>query len=380
MSRRPRIALVVPTVELGQYWQPVLDRLAARTEDLRLFTAMAWRGCTEDDLAPAGHLVVVGEKRRVTASGDPVSDYGGGVMVLSPRIAQHLWAHRPDVVLVMGFSVWTMIVLALRPIAGWRVAMLWDGSTPRVDFRDDRVRTAQRRAIALAADALLTNSEDGRDYLVQHLGVPADKVTQAPYMVPDPATLGGPPPAPAVGADGRTTIVNVGRWEERKGVLVLLQAVAGLEQPLRDRVRVRLIGGGPQEEELRRFIAAHDLEQVVEVVGWVPYEELGPHLAAADLLAFPTYEDVWGMVALEAMAVGTPVLCSRWANAHTLVDDELVIDPHDVGSTTRTLARLLADPERLAALGRAAAQRMASHRPADAAARLYAVARRAAGA
>ncbi len=397
MSRRPRIALVVPTVELGQYWQPVLQELAGRTEAVRLFTAMPWRGHTDADLVPGGPLQVVGEKRRVTSSGDADSDYGGGVMVLSPAIAPALRRFRPDVVVVSGFSVWTMLVLALRPVMRWGVALLWEGSSPRVDFRDDARRTQLRRRIALAADSVTTNSPGGRDYLVDHLGLPPDAVVQTPYMVPDPATLGGAPaePAPAEPARaeqapdepapsapdpaGRTTIVNVGRWEARKGVVPLLEAVAALPAATRSRVRLRLIGGGPQEEEIREVVASRDLTDVVEIVGWVPYESLGGHVAAADLLAFPTHEDTWGMVVLEAMAVGTPVLCSRWAGAHALVDPDLVIDPHDVGATAAALEALLADPDRLAALGAAAATTMAGHRPTDAADRLMAAARRAAG-
>ena len=374
-ARRPRLALVVPTVELGAYWKPVLAELDTRTQDLRLFTAMPWRGVHADELHPAGYLEVVGEKRRITATGDE-SDYGGGVMVLSPSIGRRLWSFRPDVVLVSGFSLWTMVALALRPVARWRVVLLWEGSSPRVDFRHDAGRTRQRRLLAGLADAILTNSPGGRDYLVDHVGVPAASVVQAPYMVPDPATLAGGEGPPA--APGTVTIVSVGRWEERKGIVALLRAVAGLPPDLRVRVCVRLVGAGPQEAEIDALIAEHDLQRIVEKVGWVPYEQLGAHLAAADLLAFFTYEDTWGMVALEAMAVGTAVLCSRWAGAHALVDADLVVDPHDVAGTTAVLAALVADPARIAAAGEAAATAMADHTPAHAAERLMTAARRAA--
>lgn len=377
MSRQPRIALVVPTVELGAYWKPVLDDLAGRCEETRLFTAMPWRGIRDEELHPAGRVTVVGEKRRVTTSGDSDSDYGGGVMVLSPGIAAELWRFRPDVVITSGFSLWTMIALALRPLARWRVVLLWEGSSPRVDFRDDPRRTAQRRRVALAADAIVTNSPGGRDYLQEHLRIPAGEVEQVPYMVPDPSTLAGGTPPPAA-PEGTVTLLSVGRWEPRKGVLTLLEVVAGLDAELRRRVRVRLVGAGPQADAIERLIADEGMEDLVELVGWVPYEELGAHLAAADLLAFMTHEDTWGMVALEAMAVGTAVLCSRWAGAHALVDPALVVDPHDVDATRATLAGLLADPARISELGARAEERMAGHRPSMAAARLFGAARRAA--
>lgn len=377
MSRSPRLALVVPTVELGAYWKPVLDDLATRCEEVRLFTAMPWRGIREEELHPAGRVTVVGEKRRVTTSGDRESDYGGGVMVLSPAITSALWRFRPDVVVTSGFSLWTMLVLALRPLARWRVVLLWEGSSPRVDFRDDPRRTIQRRRVALAADAIVTNSPGGRDYLVDHVGIPAGRVEQVPYMVPDPTTLaGGTPPSP--GPKGTVTVLSVGRWEPRKGVLTLLEVIAGLDEDLRRRVRVRLVGAGPEADAIQRLVADAGMEDMVELVGWVPYEELGAQMAAADLLAFMTHEDTWGMVALEAMAVGTAVLCSRWAGAHGLVDPELIVDPHDVEGTREALARLLQDPERITALGARAAERMAGHRPSHAAGRLYDAARRAA--
>lgn len=369
---------MIPTVELGAYWKPVLREMDDRTDAVRVFTAMPWRGVRDDELvAGGGHLQVVGQKRRVTSSGDADSDYGGGFMVLSPAIGPALWRFRPDVVLVSGFSVWTMMVLALRVVTRWPVVLLWEGSSPRVDFRDDASRTRQRRIVARLADSILTNSPGGRDYLVNHLGLPSSSVVQAPYMVPDPLTLaGGTPPGPA--PEDSTSIVSVGRWEERKGIVPLLRAVAALPAHQRARVRIRLIGAGPQEAEIDALIAGEDLEQVVEKVGWVTYESLGAHLAAADLLAFPTLEDTWGMVALEAMSVGTAVLCSRWAGAHCLVEPDLVVDPHDVDAMTATLSALLGDPDRFARAGRDAAATMARHTPAAAADRLLAAARRAA--
>ncbi len=370
--RLPRIALVVPTVELGQYWQPVLDEFAARTDEVRLMTALAWRGTTAADLWPHGHVQVVGRKRRVGDDGSG-SDYGGGVMALSPRIVPALLRARPDAVIVSGFSAWSGLVLAARPVGRWAVVLAWEGSSPSVDFRSSPRRLALRRRIAAAADAVITNSPRGRDYLVDVLGVDPDAVATAPYMVPHPPAR----PAAAGTGDGRLRLLCVGRGESRKGILQLLDALAALDEADRRRIHLELVGDGPLAEQVVAARTALGLEDVVDLVGWVPYEEIPGRMAAADLLCFPTLEDTWGMVALEAMAAGTPVLCSVHAGVHPHADPDLVIDPHDTWGTAAVLRRLVADPDDLARRGQAAAARMAAHTPTAAAERLLAAARRA---
>jgi glycosyltransferase involved in cell wall biosynthesis len=67
-----------------------------------------------------------------------------------------------------------------------------------------------------------------------------------------------------------------------------------------------VIGTGKQREELEAFITERHLEAQV---GWVEYGRLGAYFQQADVFVFPTFEDVWGMVVLEAMVFGKPVFC-----------------------------------------------------------------------
>ena len=109
--------------------------------------------------------------------------------------------------------------------------------------------------------------------------------------------------------DGTLNILFLGRFESRKGVMYLLKAY----RQLRKRgvnCRLLLAGAGPQEREIRRYIATRRL-QGVELLGRVSDEDKIRYFATADVYVSPaTGQESMGIVLLEAMASGTPIVCS----------------------------------------------------------------------
>lgn len=362
-GRRPRgrvrLAVLVPTMRSASYWQPIVRELAARTE-LRVFTGDPWPGF---DDAPHPAVRVVGTTRRRLAREDGEGGYGGGVLVASPAVVVPLTVFRPDVVASVTFGVWTLLALALKPLLRWRVVVLWEGSSPRVDYREDRARTIVRRRMLRRADAVVTNSRAGRDYLVDVLGADVTKVHHRPYQLPDPSALrpdgGAGPSVPPPAGRGRVTFLVVGQLIRRKGLLRLLDAAAVLRARGIDGWRIVVAGRGPLEDELRARVTSAGLDAHVHIAGFVPYADLGAWFDAADVFVLPTLEDTWGMVVPEAMASGTPALVSRWAGASDLVDDGVtgfVFDPHEPEQLADLMARFVAEPalaERMGALARA---------------------------
>ena len=116
-----------------------------------------------------------------------------------------------------------------------------------------------------------------------------------------------------LGLNGEKVLLYVGRIEPLKGVEFLLRIAATMDKD--DPLKVLIVGGDPaQEQESQRLAALADelgLKDVVEFVGRVNQRRLNTYFSAADVCVVPSYYESFGLVALEAMACGTPVVASR---------------------------------------------------------------------
>lgn len=362
---RLRIAFLYPTVELGAYWQPVLAEFVEQFKNTIFYTGRLWPGF-DGRTHGASVFQQVGKTQFVAVSQKVGAGYGRGFYSVSPTVAGDLLRFRPHVVFTSAFSLWTILTLMLKWLGRWRVVMMWEGSSPNVDFRNNPSRLMLRRLIVRFTEAFITNNHDGKDYLVQMLGVSLDRVFVQPFMVPDPKTLSqnltALPPTPR----SAPVFLYVGRVEQRKGLHRLLEACAILQQQGHTHYKLQIIGTGDQRDELDAFIRQNGLGAVVEWLGWVDYGRLGDFFAAADVFVFPTLEDTWGMVVLEAMAFGKPILCSKWAGAHELItpgENGYVFDPHAPDQLAAIMQRLMHDPASIPRMGQRSQELMRHHTP-----------------
>lgn len=157
-------------------------------------------------------------------------------------------------------------------------------------------------------------------------------------------------------------VAFVGRLQEFKGPQVLLRAVGELvrRDPGRD-VRVLVCGGasgsGATVEHYRSIAREEGIEPRVRFLGARPPEELVSVYQAADIVAVPSYNESFGLVAVEAQATGTPVVAARVGGLPLAVDDNetgLLVRGHEAGAWADALGELLDDDERRIAMGRAA--------------------------
>jgi glycosyltransferase involved in cell wall biosynthesis len=370
-----RIALLLPTVELGTYWQPVLKQLTNLSEKAILYTGRPWPGFDSQD--PNNFTTkVVGNTIRVTTNTEK-TDYSGGFMYLSPEILHYLFQFRPHVIFTSGFSAWTILALLFKPFGKWRLVIAWEGSSPNVDFRHSKVRSLLRSMMSWLADALITNSRDGEEYLIKFLGVNKDKVRRRPYMVPDVKTLLQIPrtiDAEYIGTEyQRPIFLYVGRLEHRKGLHQLLKACAMLKKQEYCNYSLMVVGRGAMEQELKSFCHDENIQDYVKWVGWVDYSSLGVYFRNADIFVFPSLEDTWGMVVLEAMAFGKPILCSKCAGASEMVVQEqngYLFDPHHPETLTEVMKLFIKDPNLISSMGKNSQQIISEHTP-EAAAQFF---------
>lgn len=140
-------------------------------------------------------------------------------------------------------------------------------------------------------------------------------------------------------------IIFIGRLAAIKGVALLIDAVDELIQTV-PRLRLTLVGDGPERSQLEAQVAALGLADHVTFTGYLGQKDVAARLARADIFALPSFAEGVPVVLMEAMAAGLPVVTSQVAGISELVGDGVsgyCIPPGDLRSLTTRLLALLSD-------------------------------------
>jgi glycosyltransferase-like protein len=224
------------------------------------------------------------------------------------------------------------------------------------DFTSPSLIECQRRAI-LEPDRILVVSEHWRDLLRREYGTAAvvvhNGVDTARFQQADPGLAAAL--RRRAGAADRPLILSVGGIEPRKGSDTLVRAIAALKQA--GRRPVHAVVGGHSFQDYRayrdRVLASLPglglcLDDDVVLLGTVPDAELPAWYAAADVLAFPSTKEGWGLALLEAMSAGLPVVASDLPVFREFLSpgrDALLVPVDDAPALAGALAAVLDGPE-----------------------------------
>lgn len=224
------------------------------------------------------------------------------------------------------------------------------------DFTTPALVECQRRSI-LDPDRVLVVSQTWQQRLADEYGVNADVVTNGV----DLDRLGAEPPAglraelrARVGAADRLLVLTVGGIEPRKGTDHLFRALSLLRLRSAERPVLAVIGGHsfqdhrPYRERVIASMADLDLElgRDVALLGTVPEEEMAAWYHAADVFAFPSVNEGFGLAVLEAMAAGLPVVLTAlpvFAEYVRFGKDALAVAPGDDQGLADALATFAHD-------------------------------------
>jgi len=185
-------------------------------------------------------------------------------------------------------------------------------------------RIAGERMVAHSADRVICASQGEKEMLGSLYGVPPSRVTVVPCGVDTDVfrPLDKADVRRRLGLSPKERIVLfVGRIEPLKGIDVLLRAVSNLD----GRFRVLVIGGDGKDvarkSELAALAAELRIADKVTFLDAVPHAELPLYYNAADICVVPSYYESFGLVAVEAMACGVPVIASRVGGLKETVQD-----------------------------------------------------------
>ncbi len=263
------------------------------------------------------------------------------------RVAEEVRRFRPEVVhahepMTPSTSMFALLRSPAPVVAtfhsGATRSRLFDIAAPAL--RPLARRIAVRVAVSRTAERFAASRLGGRFEIVPN-GVPVERF--------EGARAGELP--------GTRRILFVGRLDERKGFPTAVRAFGYLAADLSD-LWLIAVGDGPDREAVR--LLPPDVRRRVHLVGRVDNRELPPFYAAAHALLAPSVGgESFGVVLVEAMAAGVPVVASDIAGYDEVVRDGvdgLLVPPGDPAAAARALGRVLTDPElagRLADAGRA---------------------------
>jgi len=327
-------------------------------------------------LAARGHSVVVhtrrshpGQARRVRLSPGVTVEYvpaGPAEPVpkdelppympeFTERLAERWAVRAPDVV---HAHFWMSGQAALQAADGIPVVQTfhalgtvkrrWQGAADTSPAH----RVAAEQAIGRRADAVLATCGDEVEELVA-MGVPEQRVTVVPCGVDLDVFRPDGPVAPRT---DRPMILSIGRLVPRKGVdtvIAALRHVPGAE--------LVIAGGRTCDEEavrLRELAAGHGLDDRVHVIGSVAREHVPALMRAADVLVSVPWYEPFGLVPVEAMACGVPVVASAvGGHLDTVAGCGLLVPPRRPRALARALREVLGNPDLGREIGAAGARR-----------------------
>lgn len=157
-------------------------------------------------------------------------------------------------------------------------------------------------------------------------------------------------------------LVCVGRLDEQKGHLLLIEAAAQLAVE-GWQFKLVLVGDGGLRSHIESLIAQHHLQEHVELVGWASSAEVQQHILNSRALVLPSFAEGLPVVLMEALALGRPVLSTYVAGIPELVQPEAygwLVPPGSVEALVKALKTVLQTPiEVLEQMGRMGAARVA---------------------
>jgi glycosyltransferase involved in cell wall biosynthesis len=153
-------------------------------------------------------------------------------------------------------------------------------------------------------------------------------------------------------------LVSIGRLAKEKNWTTLLSAVAQVMDK-HDDVQLALIGDGPQREELENYAQELGIAERVEFIGLVPFAEVPNYLTAADIFCFASVTETQGLVTMEAMAAGLPVVAVDATGTSDEVEDgkEGLLTDNESTALAQAVHKVLDDEALLARLKQGATKK-----------------------
>ena len=160
---------------------------------------------------------------------------------------------------------------------------------------------------------------------------------------------------PAGTDERRFTVLSVCRFYPRKRLDVLLRAIALLRKDI-PQLELRVVGNGPERQRLERLSSELRVEHCVRWLGDVSLQQLAAEYNRCDVFCLPSVQEGFGIVFLEAMAAGKPIVAARAAAVPEVVHSGILVEPENPEALADGIIRLYRNPDLRQSLGTAGSE------------------------
>jgi glycosyltransferase involved in cell wall biosynthesis len=256
---------------------------------------------------------------------------------ITPGFAWGLLKFHPQAVITNEMGVRTLIALAYGMLFR-KPVWVWWGGTLHTERANGRLRNIIRKIISRWAKYWISYGQTSTEYLL-HLGIPRERILESQNTIDEQQFQRDGEPLWSV--TPRPVVLFTGQFIERKGLGSLLNAAAVVQRQGLD-FSLLLVGSGRDKQALEEKAKSLSLKNVQFRPAQTP-DKMPSVYRSGDVLIFPTREDVWGLVANEAILSGVPVLCSKYAGcAPELFSPEDIFDPEDADEFAQKLRDVVA--------------------------------------
>ncbi|HTQ40764.1 MAG TPA: glycosyltransferase family 4 protein [Pirellulales bacterium] len=295
----------------------------------------------------------------------------GGRIHVNPQAAQRILTHRPEVIVVTGYSGITN-QLVMRALRRRKIPWIFYGERPGLKRRG--VLGQALRAVARhpavrwpSAIAAVGTSAVAQYQVLAPAHCPVENIPYCCNLQPFLSIDRG------LRFEGPIRFLYCGQLIERKGVDLLLDAYLKLSRGCSS-TTLTFVGEGPLRDELSRRVPG-DLQERIHFAGFQPVNQLPKWFANSDVLVLPSRHDGWGVVVNQAIAAGLAVVCSDAVGAaKDLVEDGqsgLIFPAGDGSALANCMAQLASDPEKVKCMGSCSRELAAAWTPEQAVERWY---------
>ena len=324
VNRRKKLAIAVNIV--APYRVPVYAALAERFETVVFHGGSEGNRNWHLDVPPHLHLQNVFTKQFSVKRHTGVQGvYSRSYFHLNLGLLWRLPQFRPDIVISneLGLrTVFCMLYAYLAQVPLW----VWWGGTVHSESNIGRVKKLVRLFLRRRVHRWISYGASSTEYLLS-IGAPREDVLQIQNCVPHENFLTVPRGSPLWFRDQpHPVLLTVGQLIARKGLDKLIESCARVAARGKTFTLV-IVGEGPERTALLDLAERLHFENIV-IMPNQTQSTLNEIYKSAEVFVFPTNEDVWGLVANEAVWAGLPLLCSQFAGcASEIVPGENVFDP-----------------------------------------------------
>lgn len=268
----------------------------------------------------------------------------------------HILVSRYDLIVFGHVSLSPLALLARRLNPGAKTIVVTYG------IEVWRPLTKSQRKALLQADVVLAISDFTKGELIRHSAIPADKIRIFPCTL-DPnweVIASETDSEPEPGLPVILSVTRMSKEDRYKGIDSVIKSLPAVVSEVGP-VEYRVVGHGDDVPRLRALAAGLGVDRYVNFMGRVRDAELREQYRRCSLFVMPSRKEGFGIVFLEAMAYGKPVVGGAHGGTPSVVkggETGLLVDSFDVSGIARSITTLLSDKELGKEFGRAGRQRL----------------------